>query len=302
MILSSLVVAVAVAVTPTEFTVERPDCKLAGELLVPARGKPPSTLAIVIAGSGPTDRDGNSKLGLSTNAYRDLATHLAQQGFAIARYDKRGVGKSTIPTTRAPLFADFVDDAAAIVDHFHPRFARLVLVGHSEGGLVALSVGKRPGVAKLVLLATAGRPLGVVLRDQLAGQGDAALLGAYDRLVGQVARGEALTSVPPALQPLFLPSVLPFLRSVATIDPVALVKQLDLPIVVLQGETDIQVKPADAALLAAARPGVARIDVAEANHLFRHEPKATMRQRSYADPTVPFAPSFLPALTKAIGK
>lgn len=302
MIASLLVIAVAATVTPTEFTVERADCKLAGELLLPANRKPPRTLAIVIAGSGPTDRDGNSKLGLATNVYRDLATYLAQHGVAVARYDKRGVGQSTIPTTRAPLFADFVDDAAAIVDHFGPRFPRIVLVGHSEGGLIALSVGKRRGVAKLVLLATAGRPLGVVLRDQLAGQGDAALLGAYDRIAAQVARGEAPTSVPPSLQPLFRPAVLPFLQSVAAIDPVALVKQLDLPIVVLQGETDIQVKPADAARLAAARPGVTRIDLPEANHLFRHEPKSTMRQRSFADPTVPFAPGFLPAVTKAIGK
>lgn len=307
MIALGVAFAVTAAVVPTsEFSVTRPDCVLAGELLAPPGAK---TLAVLIAGSGPTDRDGNSKLGLATNAYRDTAQLLAQAGIAVARYDKRGVGKSTYPGDRAPVFADFVDDAAAIVEHFHGRYPRTVLVGHSEGGLIALSVAARPStvpvkkrsVQKLVLLATAGRPLAVVLREQLGKRSDAAVLGAYDRIVAALDRGEKST-VPPALQALFAPAVYPFLQSMLKLDPVALVKQIDLPIVVVQGETDIQVSRADADLLAAARPGVGKLILPQANHLFRLEPTATLRQKSYTDPTAPFAPGYAEAIVKAVGK
>lgn len=300
-------VITALSVPTSEFSVTRPDCVLAGELLAPPNAK---TLAVIIAGSGPTDRDGNSKLGLTTNAYRDTAQLLAKAGVAVARYDKRGVGKSTYPGNRAPVFTDFVDDAAAIVEHFRARFPRIVLVGHSEGGLIALSLaarpiatGKKPIAQKLVLLATAGRPLAVVLREQLGKQSDAAVLGAYDRIVAQLERGETPT-VPPALQPLFAPAVYPFLQSMLKLDPVALVKQIDLPVVVLQGETDIQVSRADADLLAAARPGkpIGKVIVPQANHVFRHEPTATLRQKSYTDPTAPFAPGYAEAIVKAVGK
>ncbi len=297
----ALVLGLAVtAAIPTEVVVKRPDCQLAGELLTPT-GRAPKTLVVILAGSGPTDRDGNSKAGLRTNLYQDIAHALGERGLAVLRYDKRGVGKSTAPE-RPPLFSDFVEDARAFVDELAPRYRRVVVVGHSEGGLLALHLGKHPAVKRLVLLAATGRPLQAVLREQLATEGDAAVLGSYDRLVGKLLAGEPLESVPRTLEPIFAPAVQPFLRSVLAIDPVSLVKNLDLPIVVLQGRTDVQVKPLDAELLGNARAGVEVVLLDEANHLFRHEPKYTRRQRSYVDPTLPFAPGFLAALTKAIGK
>ncbi|MDQ3124933.1 MAG: alpha/beta hydrolase, partial [Pseudomonadota bacterium] len=145
---------------------------LHGTLLTPEG--PTRAVALIIAGSGPTDRDGNSPLGVSSSSYRLLAEGLAAHGVATVRSDKRGVGASAYPgMSEAELrFTDYSDDARAWV----AETTRLTgqpcvwLIGHSEGALVALTAvtGGDVAVCGLVLLSGAGRPIGAVLREQLA--------------------------------------------------------------------------------------------------------------------------------------
>lgn len=152
---------------------ERDFGKIHGTLTVPAGGA--QTALLLIAGSGPTDRDGNNRLGIRSDCYRLLAEELAAAGYAVLRYDKRAIGSSVLddPTqVRELTFDQYIDDAAALADRLSEEgFRRVVLAGHSEGALIALVAAQRSSaVAGVVSLCGTGYPLDKVLRLQLSGQ------------------------------------------------------------------------------------------------------------------------------------
>src|SRR5262249_19557543 len=115
---------------------------ISGTLVMPAAtGKVP--VVLIIAGSGPTDRNGNSPaLPGRNNSYKMLAEALAADGVASVRYDKRGIAESKAAAAReADLrFEMYVDDAAAWVNQLRadPRFSRVIVAGHSEGSLIGM--------------------------------------------------------------------------------------------------------------------------------------------------------------------
>jgi pimeloyl-ACP methyl ester carboxylesterase len=277
---------------------------LRGVIWSPPRAVEPVPLALILPGSGPTDRDGNSVLGLHSDLYRQWAEELARAGIATARYDKRGVGTSDVSFDRSHTTVDdFVSDAAAVLASLRAdrRFGHITIVGHSEGGLLALLLGSRARLDGLVLCATAGRPVAALLREQVARQLDEGGLAEFDRLLQSVRSGTPLgTPRSPLLQALFAPPSLVFLRSMLDIDPAAELMKLKVPTTILQGTTDVQVTVADARKLAAARPDARLVIVPGANHVFKDEPAATPAQTSYTDPTRPFAPGVITALVSAI--
>src|SRR5690606_11236335 len=124
-------------------------------------GGAPSPVVLIIAGSGPTDRDGNSPLlPGQNNSLRLLAEGLAQRGIATLRYDKRGIAESANAELReADLrFNTYVDDAAALLSRLHDdaRFSRVSVVGHSEGALIAVMAAQKAAVDAIVSIAGAG--------------------------------------------------------------------------------------------------------------------------------------------------
>src|SRR5262249_17067560 len=145
---------------------------LAGTLTLPKRAPTRGPAVLIIAGSGPTDRDGNGPL-ISTDAYRMLAAGLAAQGIRSLRYDKRGLGRTAPPAgpEAAGRFDDFVHDAAAAAADLgrRPHVSSVVMAGHSEGGLVAMRAARETTVAGIVLIAVPARPLADLLRAQFLG-------------------------------------------------------------------------------------------------------------------------------------
>ena len=267
---------------------------LHGTLLTPEG--PTRAAALIIAGSGPTDRDGNSPLGVSASSYRLLAEGLAAHGVATVRTDKRGVGASAYPgMTEADLrFTHYSDDARA----WAAEAARLTgqpcawLIGHSEGALVALAAVARgdDAVCGLVLLSGAGRPVGAVLREQLATAPEP-LRGQAVAILAELEAGRPVTDVPPQLAALFRPSVQPYMISWLPLDPAEIVAAWDGPVMIGQGTTDIQVGLADAEALAAARPGVHLVLWEGVNHLLKIAPADRAANiATYSDPTLPLAP------------
>ncbi len=292
-----------------EVTVERGGVSLVGTLKMPA-AKGPTPVALIIAGSGPTDRDGNSKLGLSTDAYRQIADSLASRGVATLRFDKRGVGASGKTfDPKALTIDDFVEDALAFVRWLEAqkgRFSKITLLGHSEGGLIALMMASRPGVHVdgLVLAATAGRPLRAVIHEQLESKVDAATLGEADRLLGDVVAGRPLEGVPKPLSALFNPVTARFLGSVVDVDPTHLAAQVDArtSVAIVQGEADAQVSVADAKLLGDARPGSHVTILPRTNHLFKEEATRALPQASYTDPARPLVIEAAAALANGVAR
>lgn len=266
---------------------------LSGTLLKPARNEHPPVV-LLIGGSGPTDRNGNQG-GTGPGELRQLAEQLAERGIASLRYDKRAVGRSAVAGLREEDFVlnAFVDDAVAWLDWLRqrPDLGPLIVAGHSEGGLIAMLAAKRTRVAGVVLLATPGRKLGDVVRDQLRRIGmEPALQTEAATILAALERGETVPSVSPALDALFRPSVQPYMISELAIDPGQALKDLTLPLMIVSGGRDLQISSADAALLFAERPDATRLEVPGMNHVLKMAPADRAGQQdAYSNPSVPIA-------------
>lgn len=273
MILSLILAGVALA--PSDVTIPGPKGPLAATVLDPAKGAP---ALILIPGSGPTNRDGDSPLGVSGGIYRQLSEQLAARGVATLRIDKRGMfgSKAAITDANAVTIADYAADVRGWAKLLWARGKPCVwLAGHSEGGLIALAAAQQPdGICGLVLLAAPGRPLGAVLRAQLKPKVPPAMFASADAAITKLEQRQRVdpATVPAPLAPLFNPAVQGYLIELVTADPASLAAAIKLPMLVIQGETDIQVSVEDARLLAAARPGAKLVLLPGVNHVWRKAP------------------------------
>ena len=295
--LTALIAAAVLASGPTETPIDRTDTPspMHGTLLAP-EGQT-RAVAVIIAGSGPTDRDGNSpQMGIVSATYRLLAEGLAEKGIATVRYDKRGAGANvmaSIPEDRL-RFDDFVDDARAFAAEAVARSGRPCawLIGHSEGALIAEAAAARDdaGICGLILLSPAGRPAAVVLREQY-GQAPEPYRAQAFAVLDALEAGTEPPAVDPALAAGFRASVYPYLRSWFAFDPAALLAAYDGPVLIARGTTDIQVSAADLDALAAAQPKARVIRWEGANHVLKTAPQDRAANiAAYMTPDLPLAP------------
>ena len=284
-----------------EIVLDTPTGKLAGSLRLP-EVKGPVPVALIIAGSGPTDRDGNSAMLPGRNdSLRMLAEALAAKGVASVRYDKRGIGASAaaMGSESALRFETYIDDAAAWVARLKadPRFGKVAVIGHSEGSLIGMVAARQAGAAAFVSIAGPGAPLQTVLRRQLAAQLPPALNDENERILAKLERGELAGEVPPLLAALYRPSVQPYLVSQFRYLPAERIAALAVPVLIVQGTTDIQVNVDDARALKAANPQ-ARLELVEGmNHVLKLVPSGPAQLPSYSDPALPLAPELVAAVT-----
>lgn len=231
---------------------------LSGTLSLP-QGSGPWPVAVVVAGSGPTDRDGNNFLmPAPTDSLKLLAAALAARGIASLRYDKRGVGASKVPGLQesALRFEHMVDDTVACARHLgrDPRFSGVLLVGHSEGGLVAMLAAQAARARAVASIAAAGLPAGTLMREQVArvlppDQARRAIAG-IESLEAQ----RPVDDVPDEFFLLLRPSVQPYLMSWFRHDPARVAARLIVPVLLVHGAADAQVPVEHAQLLRAGRP------------------------------------------------
>ena len=238
-----------------EVTVQGPAGPLAGTLL---HGPVRRAMALIVPGSGPTDRNGNGPpgSGLRCNAYAKLAKALASYGISTLRIDKRGIGRS-VGDGNAVTMADYAADLAAWLQFLTLLRLPIWLIGHSEGGIVALHAAPLAAVRGLVLLACPGQPLDRVLMAQLAAvPANAPLLGAARLALDQLAQGRTIdvSALPSLLQALFAPQVQGFWASLLAHAPADLASRITKPMLIVQGGQDLQVSVTDAECLAAAAP------------------------------------------------
>jgi pimeloyl-ACP methyl ester carboxylesterase len=269
---------------------------LEGTLLLP-EGRGPWPAVVIIAGSGPTDRDGNSLIGgVAPNTYRMLAEGLAAKGVASFRYDKRGLPSSRgTMDMRVTTLLDFARDAAVAAGVLRARsdIGPIALLGHSEGGTLALLAAQDgAAVEGLVLVATAGRDPTTILREQLSRTLAPALIAAFDTAWARYINTDSAVAGPPELAPLFVPVNRAFLKSWQAVDPQAILRGLDKPVLVVQGETDVQITPVDARALAGARAGIRLVLLPGTNHVLKLATGNTAAEQmaSYTDRTLPLAP------------
>lgn len=279
---------------------------LHGTLLTP---EAPRAVAVILPGSGPTDRDGNSaQFGIKAASYRLLAEGLAERGVATLRIDKRGIGESAAagPAETDLRFKTYADDARAWAAEAAAKTGRPCawLIGHSEGALVALKAvsSQDDKICGLVLLAGAGRPAGVVLREQLAALPEPLKTRAYEVLT-ELEAGRTVADPPAELAALFRPSVQPYLISWLMLDPAQLAAAYDGPIFIGQGTTDLQFSLADAEAIKAAQPRATFVVWDGVNHVLKTAPAdRAANVATYMDPVLPLAPGVVEAVADFVLK
>jgi pimeloyl-ACP methyl ester carboxylesterase len=281
--------------------------QLAGTLALPAT-QAQAPVALIIAGSGPTDRDGNSKLLPGHNdSLRMLAAALADNGVASLRYDKRGVGASAAAMTSesALRFDSYVDDAGAWLRRLRadPRFTGIIVIGHSEGSLIGMLAAQRAGADAFVSVSGVAQAASTMLRTQLTGKLPPDLAAENERILAALERGELAQAVPAPLASLYRPSVQPYLVSWIKYVPLDHIAALRMPVLIVQGTTDIQVGVDQANALRAARPDAALAIIPGMNHVLKLVPAdPSQQQASYADPTLPVAPQLVGAVVDFVHK
>lgn len=247
---------------------------LSGTLVVPdAVVRPP--VALIIAGSGPTDRDGTGP-GVAFPYLRRLAEALAENGIASLRYDKRGVGNSRSAATPEERLrvGRFVDDVAIWADWLRRRsdVGAIVLAGHSEGGLIGSLAAPHVEPRALVVINGPGRKFAQVLREQLQPALPSALRDEALTILSALEHGERVAAVSPELAPLFRPGVQPYLMSLLPIDPADALAAVPAPVMIVSGGRDLQLGAADAEALVRARPDARRWHDALMNHVLAAAP------------------------------
>lgn len=302
----SLLIEVTAARAPQEIPVEAPGPigPLKGTMLAPSVGTGP--VLLIIPGSGPTDRDGNSPAGVMAAPYRLLAEGLVSHGVTTIRIDKRGVAGSAgaITDGNAVTIADYVKDVNAWTAVIRQRTGApcVWLLGHSEGGLVAMADGKeQQDVCGLILVSTAGRPMGEVIRTQLkANPANAPLLTQALPAIDALEAGKRVdtTHMPSALQSLFRPQVQGFLISAFSYDPKSLLTGFLKPVLILQGQRDIQVQETDAQILKTADPRATLVLLPNVNHVLKSVTSDDMSANvsTYSNANLPLAPGVVGAI------
>ncbi len=294
----------ATAATPREVTVADGPVTLHGTLLLPD-GDAKVAGVVIVAGSGATDRDGNSRLGSETlhnDSLKLLAEGLAARGIASLRFDKRAIGASKVAglDESSLRFGTYVGDARkwTALLAAEPRISRVVLLGHSEGALIATMAAEATPVAGVVTIAGAGEPAAAVLRRQFhSGALPPPLIGPADATLDSLVAGKAVAAPPPELLALFRPSVQPYLMSWLPLDPAKELAKLTVPVLVVQGATDLQIGEGDAKLLAAARPDIKLVIVPGMNHVLKTAPvDRAANVATYHDPSLPLAPGLIDAV------
>jgi len=279
----------------TPITLDTPTGQLAGTLELPAGADKPR-VALLIAGSGPTDRDGNSSMIPGRNdSLKLLAAGLAEAGIATVRYDKRGIGGSHAAGSAesALRFEMFVDDAAAWIARLKadPRFASVAVIGHSEGSLIGMLAARQADAAAFVSIAGIADGASTLMRKQLEGKLPPELEKESERILVSLESGVVIDPVPPALATLFRPSVQPYLISWFKYVPAQRIAELTMPVLVVQGNTDIQVDVVQANRLHGARPGAKLAIIPGMNHVFKHvRAVPELQVASYGDPSLPVSP------------
>lgn len=272
-----------------------------GTLSLPA-GTNTDKLAILISGSGPTDRNGNQPM-MKNDAMKKLAHKLAENGIASYRFDKRIFKMNKLEIREEDLsLDDFVIDVRNILEHFREKekFENIILLGHSQGSLIGILAAENNADA-FISIAGAGQPIDNIIVDQIGKM--APPLAENARTAFDEIRQNGITqNYSPMLESMFKPSIQPFMSSWMKYDPSKEISKLDIPVLIINGTRDIQVDVSEAELLKKASENASLFILEDMNHIFRKidSEDRLVNTKSYNEPNQPLHPDLVPAIVKFI--
>ncbi len=252
----------------------RDDKSLYGTLLT--NDKNDSTIVLIIPGSGPTDRDGNSLiLQGKNNSLKYLAEDLIEANLPSLRIDKRGVGKSAKAMTKEEdlTFDMYVEDVVEWGNFLlkDDRFNQIIIAGHSEGSLIGMIAAQKVPVKAYISLAGSGTSADTIISKQMATQPEM-LTKEVERVFSKLRKGDTVGDVNILLYSLFRPSIQPYMISWIKYHPAKEIAKLDIPILIVQGNTDIQISVDDAKSLNNANKSSTLVIIDQMNHVFKDAP------------------------------
>lgn len=263
------------------------------------------TLVILIAGSGPTNRNGN-QIGMQNNSLKYLAEDLSSNGYNVFSYDKRVIAQIIAGNINESegRFEDLIEDAVSVYEYLKKtnRFGKIVFAGHSEGSLVGMIASEKTKAAAYISIAGTGRTIDQVLIDQVAKQ----LPSSKEKMteyLAQLKKGEMVKNVPPPLNSIFRESVQPYLISWIKYNPQDEIQKLKCPVLLLNGDKDLQVEPKEAHLLHSAKKESEILIIENMNHVFKNittDEKENME--SYSNPNLRNHPKLAEAIVEFLNK
>ena len=248
------------------------DFKLFGILSTP-KVKSQLPLAIIIGGSGPVDRDGNTPT-MTNNSLKMLSEELLKKNIATFRFDKRGVRKSQIANLKEQdlIFDDFVNDVKKWITHFksNSSFSEIFLIGHSEGSLIGLLAAQEIDVSGVISLAGTAYSADVIIKQQLKNNLSAPYLQEGISIVNSLSKQEKVVNIPEYFNALFRESVQPYLISWFQYKPMTEIQKLDVPMLIIHGTDDLQVPHTDANFLAQNSNNAKKVIIDGMNHILKY--------------------------------
>jgi uncharacterized protein len=289
--------------TESPITLTAGSDQIAGTLTLSDRG-PGGPVVLIIAGSGPTDRNGNSPF-TQNNGYQMLARGLANAGIASVRYDKRGIGASRNALKREIdlRFEDYINDAAAWIELLKKdkRFSKIIVAGHSEGSLIGMVAAAKAGADKYISIAGTGFPIDEILKTQI--KDNAELYDLAVPVLDSLKQGHTVKKVDLKLFTIARPTLQPYMTSWMKYDPPAEIKKLKIPVLIIQGDNDFQVSVEDAKKLSAALPAAQLLIIKNMNHVLKIiEGDREANAATYKEPMRPLSTELLDAIIKFVGK
>jgi alpha-beta hydrolase superfamily lysophospholipase len=267
-LVTALAIILALAIVPASAEEIRMRIGAIDAVLTVPHGVEQPPVALLIAGAGSTDHDGNGPR-LRPATLKKLSEQLVARGIATLRYDKRGAGgwKSEFGRPEDFRFKDYVDDAVVLVNHLRTAktFSKVILVGHSEGGLVAILAAQRVPIDRLILLATAARRQGDLLKAQLLKQLPADIFGPIAEAIDSIMAGRIVDPPPPGLA--IAPAMQPSIASAFTEDPIDPLMKLTAPMLIVAGGRDRQLARLDFLALTVAAPAAKSLWLPDMNHV-----------------------------------
>jgi len=256
---------------------------LSGTLLADSTKKE-TPIVYFIGGSGASVRNG------AGDSQKLLANALLENGVYSLSVDKRGAGKSKKALIAEKDFRidTLVNDAIKWI-HFLEKegFNNIIIAGHSQGSLIGMLACQKTNAKKYISLAGAGRTIDLILKEQFSGMLPV-FRDSASSVLDSLKKGVLCDSISPYLFSVFRPSVQPFLINWIQFNPTEEIKKTTIPMLIIQGTTDIQVKVEDAELLHSANPKAQLQLINGMNHVFRDAPLNRAKNIStYTATTIP---------------
>ena len=287
-----------------QVTITPDNGKLSGTMLI-ADTTTITPVVLIIAGSGPTDRNGNNSMMIN-NSLQYLAEGLTEMGISSLRFDKRGIGESVEAGLKEEdlRFETYINDVISWVSFLknEKKFSDVIICGHSEGALIGMIASKLSSVDKYISLAGAGLPAADIIRNQLENQPPMVKDAAFP-ILDSLENGLNVQNVPFFLSSLFRPTIQDYVISWFKYNPVNEINELSIPVMIIQGGTDIQVSIDNAELLQKIKPNATYLFIEQMNHILKKAPaERTANIATYSDPKLPVVPELIHGIAAFVSK